>query len=367
MFETLIAPGAAQRRFSFILALTLASGSAPARAAEQTPAPQAQPLKQFKDWTVGCDNLRNCVALGLSSEADMSGAYVKISRTGAAEARPSVSVTLIADLKSKAPGLRLQFDGAASGLPDRPLPLRQDGDFVSVALPPEQVDAFLAALRTAKRLTIRLIDGKTAADPAFVSLAGSVAALLYMDAQQNRAGTVSALIDKGAAPSSTDTPEEPSIAAVKMTMDRTEPKRPAGVASATDESCKTYDPIVIRLSVTETLWGICDQAAAYNFAYRFWIAGPGRPKGARAVAFATPGHTAANPDSSVLVNPSLSENGLILSSSNKGRGIGDCGEAAGWAYDGAKFRLVSLQQMDECRGVAPGDWPTLYKARVEPK
>ncbi|WP_187148700.1 DUF1176 domain-containing protein [Methylocella silvestris] len=358
--------GAARRRFGHMLALALAAGCAPA-AAEQAPALQAQPLKQFKDWTVGCDNLRNCVALGLSSESDMSGAYLKISRAGAADARPSLSVTLMAEPKSKAPALRLQFDGAAAGLPERPIPVRQDGDSVSAPLPPEQVDAFLAALRTAKRLTVRLIDGKTLVDPAFVSLAGSAAALLYMDAQQNRAGTVSALIDKGAAPSNAAAPEEPSIPAVKMTMDRTEPKRPPGVAPATDESCKAYDPIVIRLSATETLWGICDQAAAYNFAYRFWIAGPGRPKGASAAVFETPALAAPDSDSSVVVNPSLSDNGLILSSNNKGRGVGDCGESAGWAYDGAQFRLVSLQRMDECRGVAPDDWPTLYRARAMAK
>ncbi|VFU11058.1 conserved exported protein of unknown function [Methylocella tundrae] len=41
------------------------SKSADGPTIKSNPAAQAQSLKQFKDWTIGCDNLRTCTALGL--------------------------------------------------------------------------------------------------------------------------------------------------------------------------------------------------------------------------------------------------------------------------------------------------------------
>lgn len=39
-----------------------------------------------------------------------------------------------------------------------------------------------------------------------------------------------------------------------------------------------------------------------------------------------------------------------LSSFEKGRGVGDCGTSETYAWDGARFRLVEQDEMDECRG-----------------
>ncbi len=334
----------------------------PAAAAESDLASIAQPLKQFKDWTVGCDNLRTCIALGLPpSEGD--GAYVKISRAGAADGEPAVSFTAYAADETKQPLLKVLLDGEAlPSLPNEPLSARLDGDFVTASLSRDGARAFIAALRSAKTLTVQLIDEGKAGDAAAVSLAGSAAALLYMDAQQQRLGTVTALVRRGdkLASSIPSPPEPPTIAAVKMGEIKKPPKLPPGVARSKDESCKGYDPIVMRLSSGQTLWGVCDQAAAYNSIYRFWIAGADRAKPA---VFQTPGR-AADEDAALLTSPDLSDDGLTIVSENKGRGVGDCGEISEWAWDGAAFRLVLLRKMDECRGVSSDDWPTLYAAKA---
>ncbi len=65
----------------------------------------------------------------------------------------------------------------------------------------------------------------------------------------------------------------------------------------------------------------------------------------------------------ILVNPYIVEGGLVLSSFARGRGLGDCGVIADWAWDGGGFRLLGYTVMEECRGVPVDDWPVLYRAR----
>ncbi|WP_395666037.1 DUF1176 domain-containing protein [Methylocella sp.] len=316
-------------------------------------AQDAGALKSFKDWVVGCDNLRACVALGLGPEAGVGDAYVRVRRGADAGARPELTITLAADGGGVAPALSLSLDGAPAVPPKATA--RRDGDFLSATLGAAQAAPFLAALREGKTLAVAL----KGAEKAKISLTGAAAALLYMDAAQNRAGTASALVDRGDAPFPAITaPIEPVVAAARMRLVRPPPSPPKALASSGDDSCRGYEPIAVALSATETLWGLCDLAAAYNFAYRFWIVGP---DGARPAAF--PG---ADQDGPVLTNPGLVRDGLALAMFEKGRGAGDCGRSAQWAYDGAGFRLVLLSQMDECRGVAPGDWPVLYRAALRP-
>jgi len=52
-----------------------------------------------------------------------------------------------------------------------------------------------------------------------------------------------------------------------------------------------------------------------------------------------------------------------LNSYNKGRGLGDCGNAETYVWDGATFRLVQAYAMSECRGST--EWLTIWRAKVE--
>jgi hypothetical protein len=154
-------------------------------------------------------------------------------------------------------------------------------------------------------------------------------------------------------------PAAPSIAAATMQAIDPPPAPPQGVERSSEDECADADPIAVRLSPTRTLWGMCSYRAAYNFGYRMWLSGEGRPA---TVDFTAPGETPDDP--AELTNPSLAEDGSTLDSFAKGRGIGDCGEATSWAFDGSRFRLATLSRFEDCRGVPPEDWPVLFRAEV---
>jgi len=108
------------------------------------------------------------------------------------------------------------------------------------------------------------------------------------------------------------------------------------------------------------LRGVCSEGGAYNFVFRFFVVGTGRPVPAN---FRIPWRAPSADDAS-LVNPSLSKDGLILSSFTKGIGVGVCGEGADWIWTGTQFRLFRFIEMRECRGLPSEDWPVVYRARM---
>ncbi|WP_271168043.1 DUF1176 domain-containing protein [Hansschlegelia plantiphila] len=346
-----------KRMASLILALACAATPQAVRAQ----ADLAGPLKSFKDWTVGCDNLRACVALGLAPEED-ANAYVRIERGAGAADEPLVAFAAILDTEPKAPTLAVALDGkAAPGLPSGPIAAVADGPYARAKLAPAEARAFIAALKSAKSLTLAVRDGSETVGTFKVSLAGSAAALLFLDDQQKRVGGVTALVSGGPAASSAvpPAPAIPVISAVRMTgIDKT-PPTPRGVKRDADADCD--DVSAIRLTASKTLWAVCETQAAYNTTYRMWIA---EGDTAAHADFLEPGATPSD-DSSTLTWPTLSEDGLTMAAFDKGRGLGDCGQSASWAFDGSAFRLVSLARVDDCRGVSPDDWPTLYRARPQ--
>jgi hypothetical protein len=52
---------------------------------------------------------------------------------------------------------------------------------------------------------------------------------------------------------------------------------------------------------------------------------------------------------------------MSISEWAKGRGIGDCGTAATYAWDRQSFRLVEQKEMSECRGTL--ELLTTYRAQ----
>lgn len=371
---TFPAPGAPRPRrradavaavFAPVLAAILA---APVPASAQ--ADRAGELKSFRDWMVGCDNTRSCTALGLAPADGAGSAFVKIVRAAGAGAAPEVTVVVYADAAPTAPRLRLRLTGGKGpGLPVDTVAADFDDPFVRARVAGADASAVIAAILPAQGLTVELLDGTTSVSSSPVSLSGSSASLRYMDAEQGRAGGVTALVATGTAPASAvpKAPAAPLVAAEAMsTLDPPPKRRPAGIPAADADDCP-IDPkeMAVSLSGGRTLWGTCVSAGAYNFTYEFRIAGSGKPQPAR---FEVPGVGAAlsmgeEDDFAALTNPGLSDDGFVLSAFSKGRGIGDCGALAEWAFDGESFRALTYAEMGECMGVPPDDWPVLYTAR----
>jgi hypothetical protein len=321
----------------------------------------AQESKNFRDWAIGCDNLRSCTALGVTVP-DSGGPYVKITRDGAAEAEPEVTFVAYADDQTKDATLALAVDPPAPGLPVT-LPAKSDGSFLRATLTGEAARDAIGALGKGKTLAVTVVGapaGDASDPPAAISLSGVTATLLYMDDFQGRVGTVTALQSPGAGDATTlpEIPREPEIPAVKMT-ELKEP--PPGAPKEKNEDCiDGVEPIVVQLSPGLVLAGACVNSGAYNYDYEFVLVEGGKT---RPVTFEVP--KGIDPVHNALTNPALSEDGLTISQFAKGRGIGDCGVLAAWAYDGSAFRLANYRAWDGCNGVYSDDWPVLYVAKVK--
>jgi Protein of unknown function (DUF1176) len=340
----------------------------------------AEDFKDFRDWYVVCDNLRNCNAYGLQTD-DRSAAWVRIERSGAPAA--TARITIATDVGENA-RVALAFDDAAlRGLPSGPVtPARNDDDYGRVVIDASaDVEALVASMRKAQKLLVRRIDspGDDKSDPetSEISLSGAVAALLWIDEQQQRLGTTSAFIRRGDKPVSSipPPPKAPVVRAAKAppadAAPRPLPPNEARMLTAKaralcDDDKRTALEETYRLARDTSLYGFScpGNSGAYNYSFVFMIVPDGKPQAARPVKFADPAGAGAKtaPEDVLAINPSFDQSSLTLSTFNKGRGLGDCGEAAEWVFDGQTFQLSLLRVMPHCKGVPRGDWPVYFRA-----
>jgi Protein of unknown function (DUF1176) len=329
-------------------------------------------MKSFRDWVAACDNLRSCSAYGF--DAELSGnSYLRLERDGAADA--PLRITLVVDAQ-KDVKFRLGFDDPAlAGLPTEPIAGEPNGDDDVkrlVITEPQAVAAALASLRKAKTLVIMRIDpaGAPPSDPvkSEISLSGLAAALLWIDDQQKRVGTVTALIGRGDKPAAAvpAVPALPVVVAAKRAIGPTPTKAPAAViakarAVCEDKTLKETDDVT-RLGPSELMYSfVCTKlSGAYNSFNALIIDSPGRQVRVAEFKF-PPGFGAEGRDYSP-INAGFDEATQTLSTFNKGRGLGDCGSGSDWVWEGQAFRMILSKAMPECHGVAEPDWPTLYRA-----
>lgn len=309
----------------------------------------------FKDWVVVCDNLRNCEADGFASDEVDKPAIMRLTRGGAPGAAASIEIVLLDDVGAiNGKPLALAVDG-------RPVLTVRAGENASARLADAQVGPLLGAARNRTVLSIRLEDNEVGV----VSLAGMVAALRKVDDEQKRAGTVTAMVAKGAAPLSA-VPPQPALPVVRaapaVAQTGLAAKPPAVVkALVTKAECdieQEFDagkPEAHRLSADKILWQIPCGAGAYNYTSLFIIADD-KGGGARLAPL-------EGADDGQAVNAEYDPTTRVLSAYSKGRGIGDCGESSEWAWTGQAFVLSHAASMPVCRG--QGDWPTSYQAKVE--
>ena len=335
--------------------------------------------KSFKDWYAACDNLRNCSAYGFDP-ANNTG-YLRVERGGAADA--PVRITISVDLADAA-GYTLAFDPALPGLPSGTLTGKEgEGNEFRRSLIAEGPAAktLIESLRKANAIVVtrRPAPGKKLDTPVSkISMSGAVAALLWIDDQQKRVDTVTALIKPGPKPASSipAQPAPPVIVAAQPTKEKAPAKPPAGLSAKGRALCGENDP-KSKLEDSYPLGGgvvlyefSCpDNSGAYNF-QSVYIMGPaGNLQAIKPVSFKWPIKIGdqQNDDgtNNGLTNAAFDPEQMTLTSFNKGRGIGDCGSEEEWVYDGKSFRLAQVRFMSECNGVALDDWPIVYRTTVK--
>ena len=317
------------------------------------PVPAAADVDSFKDWTVVCDNLRTCEAAGFGPEDGDLSAVLRLSRAGSAGAPARIEI----DLPNESHGKPVTL--AVDGREVITVPAPASGGGLTVVVRDAQAGPLLGAARNGAMLSIRSADGELGR----VSLAGMVAALRYVDDQQKRAGTVTAMVAKGGAPAASvpAPPAAPVIRAAPAIAQTGLPSKPpaAVLALGRKAECDTEPgsqgkPQAWRLSADKTLWQIPCGGGAYNFSGLFVVV----DKAGRAVLAPLEGA-----GDGLATNADYDPKTRILTAYGKGRGIGDCGESSAWGWTGDAFALFRATVMPVCRGYGY-DWPVVFRAEV---
>lgn len=309
--------------------------------------------KSFQDWTVVCDNTRECSAFGFAEDSFDDRPFVHVQRSAAASAAPVVRLVLVGESDAATP-----WAVRVDGKPVPGLAPKAEGD-ADVVLVPVQTTALLAAIRNGQRLTLAPGRGD-------ILLTGAAAALRWMDDQQQRAGTVTALVARGEKPASA-VPPPPPVPLVRpgpaVSQAGLPDKLPPAMRGQLGEDCdaqerRDFTPIIARLSPGVILFGELCYLGAYNEIYAFLLADE---KGGHVRRAEIP-----NLDGSathLLMNVGFDAETQTLSNFEKGRGIADCGGVYSWVWDGKAFRISQQIEMPACRGLSAEEWPVLFRSR----
>jgi hypothetical protein len=334
----------------------------PALALAAGPAP-----KGFRDWMAGCDNLKSCTALSVPSDGIDTIAYLRLERPAGPEGAAKLVLRLRGEWQKPPLSLELKLDGTAFPTGGKPMPASADGDLATVTFQPAEIAVFIDAARKATKLSVA-VPGATAE----VSLSGAVAALLWIDEQQGRLNTPSALIRKGSAGTVPAAPALPVITA-KPSSGTLSEKDGKALAAALRKQIAQRNPVQCedgemttrhdtawRLDGKRSLVSLTCSLGAYNASNAFWIVENGVVAGAKPVEFPWGDDSEKN----TLVNGAFEPKTGRIDYFGKGRGIGDCGAMGGYAWTGTGFALTGFSMMGECRGIGSDDWITLFSSEV---
>lgn len=320
--------------------------------------------KFFHDWAVACDNRLACEAVSMQTEdAAFDGVSLSLSR---ASQTGDIVITL-GRFETQSDRYRIIVDGRVA----------DTGPINKAASEPITVtgpDALRLSRTLANGRVLKLRDGK-GAELGMVSLKGSAAAFQHIDKTQDRATTKTALVNPGRQDLRVKWMPSPVITAKRIAPTQSIPDATTLVSLIESSSCKEE-----RYGVTEdtayslgtingkaqSLVMISCGAGAYNFASAAYI---GTEETAGKWQF-TPalfdyGDTLRTTNSSVqlLVNADWDATSQTITSYAKGRGLGDCGNAETYVWDGVQFRLISAYALEQCRGAL--DWLTIWHAEVK--
>ncbi len=327
--------------------------------------------REIKDWVVACDNTRACFAKYVGAdEGAAGGGYLSVSREAGPSGRLVVNVLQPEDPDNASGAKALRLDGRQ--LPALGWTIDKDGDAI---LQGADALAFIRAIRDGAKLA-----DSDAKDAPFVSLDGMKAALLLADDDQGRLGNVTALVRVGVKPASAVLPALPvPVVHARPTADNL--PGPAAFAAAVRRGAravlKAHDCEAEAASIDEAhaldattaLAMIGCIEGAYQASVITFIAPRAAPRLARVLVMSPrPTIDPANRPAGVrgeYVSGAWDAARASFSESAKGRGVGDCGSSSTWTFDGHGFRLTAYNALERCGGGPPGDWPPLYRARVE--
>jgi len=372
------------RHLPLAVAVTLLTASLSAVA--HGPA-QHSVARDFKNWSVVCDNANRCIAEGGNDDIDdtRTSMIVRLTRDAGADARPALEIFASAPLDLRTARADNQpFDA----VPAEWHAVAKTGDEDDVypfhirTSDPTTVDAWLTMSHNAQRVSF---GDPAAAQTPRVSLSGLNAALLLIDDTQGRIGTITALLRKGTRPASS-VPAAPILPPAPVPAPRvadltSAEQRPlvdavldkfggnvkrcaadAGDEMSTRDRRKTASAIAI--SATDAIVSIpCQTGSAYNHTDLWYRVHRSAPYAPTPLDFGEHASAGLDPASfaNQLTEASYDPAHAMLSSLDRVRGAGDCGSSASWVFDGRRFVLNDVAMHGACNGLFQDQWPRLYR------
>jgi hypothetical protein len=348
---------------------------------------QAQSVpKDYRDWSVSCSNIKTCTTVSISGlnemgvssplrgvPADSEMGWLWFEIKAGPTAKPKIIYSAMYTSAQPTPkngSLRI------IGRDGRSL---RNGTFVLTAdesgasqLSSADVDRFIELAQTGR--AVLYSNGGSRKATSFASLSGFVAALRAIEVTQGRTGTAGAWVDVGKIareriPHAPATPRVNAVAFTKLPVRTSVPKAVMERRKAECDDSERYDPggqgiEGFSLGKGRILWSIPCGAGAYNAWSKFYLQ-DGRTS-VIPYPFPVPESTASDEDARSLVNASVEPETGQISTFSKGRGIADCGTAETYTWDGTRFVLTTLLEMNACGGLMPDYWPQRVKTEVVP-
>jgi hypothetical protein len=332
-------------------------------------APAKPVYREIKDFVVACDNLRTCRVRWAPESGDGGfEAYFDITREGGPNGRLRVALGASREAETRPDVRSLAVDAIPFG---RDLRWRYDGGADAMVVEGAEALSYVRALSNSDVLTFS--DGRQQQP---VTLSGLKAALLAVDEAQGPLGTVGAFVRKGPAANATVPPVPPLPAVVARRADPTlkvppgfaaKVRRAQGKALADCDPARKDADAAYALNGGEVLVTLGCMMHAYQSSMLLLRAPRDAPEKATLVVMPpAAGDRPPGPeDRGRYVEGEWDPKTATFFEAAKGRGLADCGQSTSWAFDGVAFRLAEANRMGRCSGGPPGDWPTVYRAKVE--
>ncbi|WP_179235102.1 MULTISPECIES: DUF1176 domain-containing protein [unclassified Burkholderia] len=371
-------------RLSLALAALLATSPL---AAQARPLARPPVERDFKSWSVVCDNGNRCIAESHADDIDDARPtlILRVTRDAGPDAQPSLDLYASAPIDLRTArvdgrpfdAMPAQWHAFGDTADDEAHPFRvRTND-------PATVAAWLAAARNAQLLSF---GDPASAHTARTPLAGLNAALLLIDDTQGRVGTVTALLRPGTRPAS-------SVPAAPALPPAVTPAPPAASTLSTAEQRPLVDAVLakfgadvkqcaadvedemsasdrrkasraVAISSDEALVAIpCQTSSLYNHTdlwYRVRRSAPYMPAAMNFGENASAGLDSAS-FANELTDAGYDSASATLSSTVRLRSAGDCGSTASWVFDGRRFVLDDLATHGTCNGLFQAQWPRLYR------
>lgn len=332
----------------------------------------AQPLqKTFSAWQISCNNINSCEARSLSGDRRLA---MTISRRAGADDRPLLRIDYGNRYSGELNGEALQDNLLLDGEPlHLNLSAWQTRSHHLLTAQGSEVDDFIARVMNAK--TLQLADHPEA----LLSLRGLKAALLLMDDVQGRVNNVSGWIRRGDA-ATADLPPAPALPQLAeahyppraLTREESRELVDFGTWHINNDAC-SLDPLRREVSVSplsddRALMLVSCEMGAYNLIDLAFEVTRQPPFVARGITLTLPFTPPGRSDRQLeLINARFDADSGRLDTFSKNRGLGDCGVATRWQYDGRQFVLAEYAQESTCDAWHGSDrWPTLWVTQQAP-